>query len=152
MINKFKAIHTAARNNSNKIDEINDCSVVAVSSATGIPYSKVHKVFKKNGRKDKHGTRSYIILNSIKDLGFLVRNIDIRKEFIENYPGKSNLKRKSITSRYFKMFPKIFKNSKTYIMRNAKHMFSVIDGVCLDWASERSLQIIECWEITKDGE
>jgi hypothetical protein len=49
-------------------NEHNDCAVRAVATLTCMNYQKVHEVFESNGRKNRKGTSTSIVLASAKRL------------------------------------------------------------------------------------
>lgn len=55
--------------------ENNDCSVISLSIAAGIPYEEAHRIHRKNGREDYCGTKFKELISSYKEAGFTVNKI-----------------------------------------------------------------------------
>lgn len=89
--------------------EKKDCTVVALSLASNIPYDKVHTAFKQLGRKDGQSVRSSSIMKHI----FILLNIKAKK-----------VMRSGSVNKLIKKHPK----GNLYCIKR-KHAFTIIDGV-----------------------
>lgn len=106
--------------------ERNDCTVIGLAKAANIPYRKVHEAFKKNGRKDKHGIRTFYIAHSVfKMLGLKTRFV----------------KRKGTIETLIKRYPKGHLFCLTY-----KHAFAIVDGITYDQYNKKQ-RIKAAWLI-----
>lgn len=133
------------RKASNAMGETNDCSVMAVAIALGLPYEEVHARFKSFGRKNRDGTRSsitYAVLRSYR-----AKPIRTGLElFITRYPSPHRDVLKSVTSHHPARFAKHWPKG-TFIFFNHTHMWCVKDGVTHDWSEGRALRAKTCWMI-----
>lgn len=120
------------------IGEKNDCAVVAVHVATGVPYRDVLELMKKHGRESRKGTYTRITLAVLEELGFKAVCIKPR-EFTSLYPGvHKNLKH--VTSHHMRRFPEAWADGKTYLLQNRNHIWCVKNGVNHDWSVNRVLR------------
>jgi hypothetical protein len=109
-----------------------DCTVRAVSVATGIDYDTVHAAFAKCGRKK--GCRTYIsiTLRAVRELGF------------EAVPCDSDFDAKTIAAIRAEL-PK----SGAYLIRVRGHLAGARNGEIVDWAEATRKRITGVWWITE---
>ena len=109
-----------------------NCTVVALSVVTGIPYNRCYEIAKQFGRKDGRGFNSKTLITKFnKQFG---RTFDLHK-------------RSSITVQKFcKMFP-----TGSFYVRKKGHAFAIVDGVCVDKAKIATpmARITDAWKLTK---
>jgi hypothetical protein len=114
--------------------EHSDCAVRAGSNATGLPYEKVHDVFKFYGRKDRKGTESRTCIKAFVALGLVplgtfgkTRSARVESFIFEHLgiPAPSN-PGISIKS-FLKKYP-----SGRYVCVCSDHAFAIIDGALVD--------------------
>jgi hypothetical protein len=111
------------------INEHNDCTVVALTTVSGSPYSTVHKVFADHGRRNRGRIALKPILQSIAhDLGLTARVVR-RSGSVERLLRDHPVARLVVTTR--------------------GHAFAVIDGVIHDTHTTSPLCHVKCaWLIT----
>jgi hypothetical protein len=131
------------------INEDNDCSVIAVAAATGVPYKKVHELMAEHGRKSRDGTPIWATINTVKALGFTMTRIH-RLTFINRYPSPHNTL-KSVTSYHMARFPAAWQDGNTYLLMNAHHMFCVINGHNIDWSHNKALRATHIWQVKRNS-
>lgn len=140
-----------AQEGSKKLDENNDCAVVAVSIACKVPYEKAHELLKKHGRKDKDGTYRETTRKALKELGWKMQWIDQRK-YKRRFP-KHHSELKYITSHSFRRFPEAFDDlPKIVLAFTAGHVFAVMDSQNADWSVNNKLRIKGLYELVPDWE
>ena len=129
------------------VEEKNDCSVVALSVATGVSYEEALKVLTANGRKPGRGTWHTTIHNSVKELGFRMEAVEA-DSFVQRYPAPHNNLR-GVTSHHPRRFPAVWKDGCTYLCASVDHIWCVKDGQNVDWSINRVLRVKRIWRITK---
>jgi hypothetical protein len=105
--------------------ERNDCSVVALSIAVGIPYDVAHHMLASAGRKPGHGFKMTVWLREQAELGGIVCGY----KFTTVQADRRTL------ARVRRDFPK-----GRLMVTTRGHIFAMIDGVILDpaYTGERS--------------
>jgi hypothetical protein len=105
--------------------EYNDCAVRALAIAANVPYAKAHAALKAQGRRDRKGSKTFMLDKAIPAVG-------AKFEFIRTF---------DITSRtYRKLYPTLqdilfkFKQGR-YILITRSHAQALIDGVIHDAGS-----------------
>ena len=111
--------------------ETDDCCVIAVAVATGLPYRDVHKAFAKVGRKNRTGVSTFYVEVAIKMLGF-------RSVKLETWKGKT-----------CKTFKQPF--AQRGVVFTAGHAAGFVGGIVRDWTSERCHRIQEVWLVEKNS-
>lgn len=133
----------------NRLKEYNDCSVVAVVLATGLPYSQVHEALEVGGRKWRGGARQSNIHNTLRELGFsaIRMDYDVISDVFDSMPAPANkakrLNLKSIT-KYPEAFPK-----GTYLAYVAGHVLCIKDKRVLDSTFNQGKRIVSLFKIVK---
>lgn len=131
----------------NALNENADCAVKAVAAACGIAYSEAHEALKAAGRKDRCGTPTAMILDTVVKLGFHWRRVD-SFDFINRYPG--GIKNfKHVTTHHPARFPKVWKDGATYLMFTRGHVLTIIDGQVHDWTINNAKRATKIYRITK---
>jgi hypothetical protein len=131
-------------------NEHNDCAVRAVATLTCMNYQKVHEVFESNGRKNRKGTSTSIVLASAKELGLNLEplfelssicnpNGTVKRIDLKNYVKNQN------TLNHFKQ------NHPTgwYLLQIKGHMFALVDGIQYDNripAGDKS-KVLSAWKV-----
>jgi len=112
--------------------ERSNCTVIALSVTTGLPYDKCHELAKALGRKDNRGFHSKKLIK-----GF---NACFGKTFVLH-------KRSSITVQKFcKLFP-----TGTYYVKISGHAFAITNGTVIDNAgiATPKSRIITSWKFVE---
>lgn len=112
------------------IGETNDCTVVAIAAATGLPYLTCHNAMAKRGRKDKSGSSIIETLNAISDLGFVCERVDAYA-IIDGYPAPHRDVLVSVTTHHPDRFPNHWPKG-TFLMFTRGHALCIKDGVNMD--------------------
>ena len=115
-MNDYKSVSKESK----KSKEANDCSVIAITIATGEKYKKVHGMLKALGRKDRSSTlleHSFKVMKELAD--------------VETVQPKS----KTLIS-LEKDFP-----TGTYIGYTRNHMFCLKEGLIEDWSRGRRFHV-----------
>lgn len=137
------------------MNETNDCAVKAVVIATGEPYEKVHAIMKRLGREDRKGTAMTITEATIKELGWRWRRWGYLKmqEQMRSYPGIHGSDRgvKNMTTHHPRRFREQWRkhDGKIMLLRTPHHILCYRDGEVKDWSINRSLKIIDIYELEK---
>jgi hypothetical protein len=124
-----------------------DCSVVAASVITGLPYATVHAAFKAAGRKTGVGTPRSVSQRALAALGFEVREwtSQEKRNMLFSYPRKGH---RAITTYHPQLYPDQWRGwSGIFVTR--RHMLAVKDGVVQDWSVNRSLPLVDIWEVRR---
>jgi len=143
MSEMYKEIRTAGKS----YNEKNDCTVVAVSAATGHSYSEAHSAMADAGRKRHKGAKPHQTISALKALGFKTKNITI-SAIQKNYPPK--YRPNTITPSQVRMLQNVWKDGKTYICFTASHALTIIDGEVIDWTDGRCHRITKICEVIGD--
>ena len=133
--------------------EHNDCSVKAIALVTGRTYTEVRAALKAAGRKDRSGTPQHLSIKVLQDFGYTVRNWSFgeRITIMNTYPGADTTAcNRSITTHHWRRFPKSWAPhwEKKLIVITSGHMLAVVDGVVKDWTINRSLRVLQIWEVS----
>ena len=129
------------------LGESNDCTVVAVATATDLPYEEVHAVLKRNGSRRGHGAFHHQVLDAVEELGFAAIEFNPMQVTV-NYPaGHKELQ--NLTVKHFERFEKCFEWAKgrSFLVATRTHMLAVVDGKVQDWMEGRSFRVTKIWEI-----
>lgn len=109
--------------------EARDCAVRAVTAVSNLPYTYVHGVFARNGRKAKQGTPFEITMKVLKELNIWV-------EF-------TRTEAKTICS-LKKKLPK----KGRFLVRVRRHILAAVDGEIVDWTEGRRHRIKEFYKVS----
>lgn len=142
--NDFIAL-TADREEHN---EHNDCSVIALALATGLPYAKTREALRARGRKDRDGVSIVHILDALEDLGWTTVHVG-KMKFINQYPGHHRTALKNVTTHHPDRFPEVWRDGNTYLIFTATHVLCVKDGVNHDWTRGRAKRAWRIYKVVK---
>lgn len=132
-----------------KLNETNDCTVVATAAVCGISYEEAHAACAKFGRKARKGMKRPQYLEAIKSLGFVVETVSMR-DIIAKYPGNhKNLK--SITTHHPARFNNVWRDGNNYLLNQKAHVSACVNGELHDWAVGRMKRVIFAYKVTKIG-
>ena len=92
-------------------NERRDCTVVALTLASGLPYDRVHSAFKECGRKEKHGVHLKKVVHKVCKL------LNLKA---------TQVKRSGSLRKFATKFPQ-----GNYICHKRHHAFAVMDGKVL---------------------
>ncbi len=124
--------------------ENNDCAVVAIAAATGVPYAAAHAALKAAGRKDCRGTFIHQTQKALLALGFRMINVPM-SSVIATFPSPHN-NLKTITSHHPERFAKVWPRG-AFMLRSRRHILAIVDGVNCDWSKGRSLRGVDFYRI-----
>lgn len=119
--------------NSQLMNETNDCAVIALSLTCGIDYQEAHKIFKECGRKDRQGAFYGQIRNAFIKAGFHMNRL-------------YDVKAKTVTSLKKE---KIFSPAGRYLVLTATHALAMHGNQVLDWTADRRHRVSSIYEIVK---
>ena len=122
------SIPTKIMSDKKKMNETNDCSIIAVAITTRRSYAEVHKVFKRLGRKPRRGVHMHTIRSAFSILGF-----DLEKS---EYKGK--------TAKTLRVPTK-----DMYVALTASHILAVQFGLVKDWTAERRHRINNVYRVVE---
>jgi hypothetical protein len=121
---------TASRNHG----ETNDCTVLALTAATGLTYDECHAALAKTGRRNRKGCTWYIQgPKAARALGF-----DMRRMEKNEYRAKT-----MITAERDRAL-----RSGHFVCQVSRHVAAVIDGKVIDWSAGRRKIIQAVYECT----
>lgn len=121
----FHSAHfTLLAQDSKSHNEKNDCSVIAISAISGLPYSIVHTLFHQFGRRPRCGTQMRITHKVLNHLNFCSTNIT------HFYPPSSV---RSITP--------LLPSQGRFLIETRSHLLAVVNGEVQDWSAMRKLYV-----------
>ena len=130
------AEHVACKSASKRPKQTNDCTVLALAIALECSYDTAYDYLKTLGRKCTQGFELHEHLNKSKTLF----NNSIEKI---PFPAQKGIPRMTAVS-MSEEYPK-----GTYILRQAKHICTMRDGVLYDTWKSQDRCIYKAWEIIK---
>lgn len=98
------------------LGERNDCAVIALSIACGVPYDKAYAALKKHGRKDRGLSYDDQIKGALRDLGWAI---------IKEIPV-TGVSTKTIEKHQF---------GQRCLVSSTKHISAMVDGTHHDWSA-----------------
>ncbi len=114
--------------------ERNDCTVMALTAATGRSYDECHAALAKAGRKSRRGCNFPTIgKRAAKSLGFLMEELDYL-----DYSAKT-----MITAERDRKL-----STGKYVLRVRSHVAAMIDGKIVDWSQGRRHRIRNIYTFT----
>lgn len=125
-------------NNDRVSGETNDCTVVATSLVTGLPYGLVHKAFADAGRKPRGGCNRSVQRIAWKSLGYEVAfSVGAKKFKIDS--GISSLKKGRFLSakQINEHYEEYFKYWPPFLVYCSGHVAAVVDGKLQDWTATK---------------
>lgn len=123
--------YTALVAASQEVGEHHDCAVKAVCVVTGADYHVVRALFEKHGRKPCDGAHFVTAANVLADLGFKIRRWSSAEKIamLQSYP---NYHVSTITLRQPSLFPELWADKGTLLLRSNGHITAFADGVIHD--------------------
>lgn len=114
--------------------EHNDCTVMALTAATGCSYDDCHAALQQAGRKNRRGCQFPTIgKRAAKSLGFLMEEMDWR-----DYSAKT-----MITAERDRKL-----RTGKYVLRVRGHVAAMVDGKIVDWTAGRRHRIRNIYTFT----
>lgn len=114
--------------------ESNDCTVMALTAATGCSYDDCHAALRKAGRKNRRGCQFPTIGKAAaKSLGFLMEELDWR-----DYSAKT-----MITAERDRRL-----RTGNFVVRVRGHVAALVDGKIVDWTAGRRHRIRNIYTFT----
>jgi hypothetical protein len=114
--------------------EYSDCAVCAVSNATGLPYEKVHDVFKFYGRRDRKSTETRICIKAYLALGLFplgtfgtTLSAKVESFIFENLGCAAPINPGISIKSFMKKYP-----TGRYVCVSSNHAFAIVDGALVD--------------------
>ncbi len=139
----FRALKAEGR----QIGEHNDCTVIAIAAACGVPYEQAHAALAAAGRKPGKGASYFVMRTALAKLGKDVAARTAREFIATRYP-KAHRVLKSVTTHHPARFNKVWRDGRSYILcLKTNHVAAVVDGELHDWSRGRALQCDLIWEI-----
>lgn len=134
-------------------NENNDCSVIAISLATGTPYNTVRDMLAAEGRRTGRGTYLAQTRAVVEKLGFLMVVVPT-STVLNAYRAMGRNKVRTLTS-YQPRNPRFAPawrqfDGQVLIMRSEHHMWCYRDGEVQDWSTNTSLPIVAIWRIVQN--
>lgn len=134
----------------NALNENRDCTVVAMTLTTGLPYAVCHKALAEQGRKHRRGTFFHQQEAAYESLGFKLRQWTSREvvDMIMSYPKKGI---HGITTHQPRRFRKQWARvaDRRILLYSTGHVSALIDGNVEDWAINRAKRVYMIVEVTK---
>jgi len=134
MSSKSKALWDAMATRSSAHGERNDCTVMALTAATGCTYDDCHAALAKAGRRNKRGCNFPSMGKAAaKTLGFLMEELDWR-----DYNAKTMISAEKDR--------KLRKGN--FVVRVRGHVAAMVDGKVVDWSQGRRHRIKNIYTFT----
>lgn len=130
-------ILTTIRDASAAHNETNDCTVRAITAATGLTYDQVHAAMKARGRKNRKGSSIATMQDACNDLGFQMRQLNS-----DEYSAKTIL-----TAQRDRKLKAINHAGRGVILNVRGHVAGMVEGEILDWAEGRRHRIRSVFEV-----
>ena len=139
---KFTALSTVSK----EVRETNDCAVKAACVVTGADYHVVRALFEKHGRKPGSGAHFATTVNVIAELGFKTRRWTSAEKIamLQSYP---NYRVSTITLRHPSLFPKLWADKGTLLLRSNGHITAFADGVIHDHMTRLRSHVYDVVEV-----
>jgi hypothetical protein len=118
---KHQRVNTGFKDN-------NNCTIVALSTAAGIPYTEAYRIGKESGRKHGKGFYTHKLMNTARKNGIVYRKIKTEgmtiQKFLQKYP------------------------EGRFVVNRRGHAFAVIDGTIYDHLENKPMQRIKgIWKV-----
>ncbi len=119
----------------NALGEHNDCTVRALTAATGLEYAAVHAAMAQAGRKYRKGcVFSVVGRQAARALGFKVETLS-RSEYSAKTTRTIAKDRKLRTG--------------SYVVRVRGHVAALVDGQVIDWSPDNLRRVTAVFRVTK---
>ena len=113
---------------SKRTGEHNDCTVVAAANTLGIPYAEAHDLMRKNGRRNRCGTKVCVIRRALESRAKVTEHI-ISTPMSKSYFGfEPRRKAFPTVAQFLRKLPK----TGRYYLCSTNHAFAYVDGKLLD--------------------
>lgn len=122
-------LYEGARAESQALREKDDCAVVAMTIATGLPYADVHLTFAACGRRARRRTPMYITDWAAERLGVRLTRVPFPRSTLRTIGDRLD-------------------PLKTYLVRTSGHIVCVEGGRVHDWAAGSLRRVRSVWEVT----
>ena len=114
-----------------KMNETNDCSVMAIAIACRLTYEQAHRVMAEHGRRNGRGAHTFQILAAAKSLGFELTPVKkVNKGYTACTIGKK------CKAGYYMAFV-------------SGHVLGVVNGDVYDWTEGRRHRIKKVYKVTR---
>jgi hypothetical protein len=124
------------------------CGPLAIAALTGIPMKESLALCAAAGRKFKRGTYLSTVQVVLKQLGYSMTKVTSQL-IIHRFPrGGEGFK--NITTHQPARFPEAFKGLNL-LLTTKSHFAAVVNGVTVDWSTNKSLRVRHIHLITKDS-
>lgn len=111
-------------------NETNDCTVLAVASATGLDYLTSHTLAAQAGRQPRRGFHSHRILKEAVRCGWINGYSEVSTYHVQNAPKHGTYHSSSPYPTLAQVLPLLSKGR--YVLETQSHAFAVVDGVIYD--------------------
>lgn len=131
--------------------DTNDCAVIAVAVACGVPYKEAQAALTLLGRRMRGGTQRNHTRRAIEQFGFrIVEWTSAQKiRMIHSYPSPHN-RLHGITSHHPRRFPAQWATvHNNMLLFSRRHVLALKNGAVQDWSINNALRIGEVWEVHK---
>lgn len=140
-------LYNSIQKDSAKVNERNDCTIVAITVATDRPYIEVKAALEAAGKYRHKGCRQQIQIKALKALGFKAQEVH-PQFFIDQYPEVHKRQLKNVTTHQPDRFPYVFRDGKTYLLYTPSHVTAMINGRVHDWTRGCRKKVVGIFEIT----
>jgi len=118
-----------------RLDETNDCSVIALSIVARMTYNKAHEICRIQGRKHRKGMYTYDTFAMLRHLGFKIERV---QQLVQK--SGSRFTPKTIGNKLKRGYFLCFCNG---------HVFAVVNGDVEDWSNGRQHRITHAYKVTR---
>lgn len=124
--------------------ETNDCSVIAISILSGLPYAEVHAAFEAAGRKPGKGTYQEVMMKAVTTLGLRLVRVNLQT-YLDKLPRGG----KSLTTNTANRYPHIFDGAPPMLVHVSGHALALMNNKVHDWSANNQKRIVAAWEVHK---
>ncbi len=125
---------------SKEFNELNDCAVIAVAVAGGIPYETSHSLLRElGGRENRKPARYSAVSATLMLIGATEKHLDI--EELKKSNGGRGLTPNNIVP--------LLDATKTYVAYVKGHVFTVRKGKLEDWTAGRKFKVLQVVEVSR---
>lgn len=117
-----------------RMNESNDCAVIATALACNVPYKKAHALYKKHGRRDRDGAYIDTTYRVVRELGY-------RLVISRRFKAKTGI----TLSREVKG------TSGRYIAWMTTHLAAVVTGELQDWTQGSRKRVNAVFKVEKSS-
>lgn len=109
--------------------ETRDCTVRALSNASGMPYENAHALLKKHGRKDRSGAFFGTMLRAYNEAGFILESVHGTTS-AARWAARLSKREAEAGITLAKILPKLAFGE--YIVNTTGHAVAVVNGKIID--------------------